>query len=236
MNDNKMTVFAQQLIIGGTTYSKSAARINGGNVGPENYALWNKHMSAAHEAFYRYEKAIDDLAHGKTVDLKPIRDAGMDAFKTILDDIGVINGFRLHRDPEIFADIVKYSIRETTEFVGEAMTVKSQLKNLADELKNLNGCNPDWLEATQAKYDELSDKLAELKKCADSGKPIIKRATLTSFCANFERRLASMAQEQNMKTWEELVAEDEERKEARRAAAKARRQAKRRAELEAKAK
>lgn len=232
---NTMNIFASTLAIGGTIHNKSVARITGDKVGADNYVAWKSAMTTAHEKFYRYAHAVDSVAHGKTADVAGAKTAGMNAFQAILDIIGAINGFTIMKSEELFAEVVKYSVREATELSGEAFRVASVIKNLKAELKNTNGAREEWLEAKERELEEAEKELKTLKKTAGSGKPVDKIASYNSFCANFERKLAKLASEQSMKSYEEIEAEREEKRKARRAATKAKREAKKAAEANANA-
>ena len=226
-----MNIIAQTLTIGGTIYNKSAARITGDKVGAENYANWRTAMTIAQEKFYRYAKAVDDANHGKTADVAQAKTAGMNALQGILDLVGEINGHTITKTEEMFCDMVKYAVAERTELVGSALTIKSQLDNAKARLKELDytGVNPEAVEQTEQRVAELEEALKLAKKDTNSGKAYDTRASFNSFSTNFERKLAKIAHEQAMKSWDELEAEAQARKDER----KARRQAKRQAEAEA---
>ena len=130
-----MNIIANTLSIGGTVYNKSAARITGDKVGAENYAAWKSAMTVAHEKLYRYAKAVDDIAHGKTVDVAQAKTAGMNALQAILDLVGEINGRTIAKDEDMFCGFVKYAVAERTELVGNALYIKSQLDNAKARLK-----------------------------------------------------------------------------------------------------
>ena len=228
-----MNIIAQTLSIGGTVYNKSAARITGDKVGAENYAQWKSAMTTAHDKFYRYAKAVDDVAHGKTVDVAQAKTAGMNALQVILDLIGEINDHSIVKTEEMFCDVVKYAVAERTELVGHALLVKSQYDNAKARLKDLdfNGVNPDAVAQAEQRVAELEEELKLAKKDTNSGKPYDTKSSFNAFCCGFERKMAKWAHEQAMKSAEELEAEAE----ARKAERKARRQAKRQAEAAAKA-
>ena len=231
----KMNVFADALVVGGTIHSKSVARINGEKVGNENYAKWKFAMANVHEMFYRYEKAVDDVAHGKTADVEKARTAGMNAFQTILDMVGEINGKTLAKSAELFAVVARYAVTEKTELVGDAVDVKNRIAELEKALEFTNGANPEWIEKKEEELAEAEELLKSLKKTAGSGKAVDKKTNFNTFCANFERKLAKLALDQSMKSWEELVAEEEARKAEKRARNKEKRAAKRAAEKAAQA-
>lgn len=227
-----MNIFAQTITVGGTIYNKSTARITGDKVGAENYATWKSAMAVAHSKFYDYAKAVDDSAKGRTVDVKQAKTEGMDALQEILNIIGEINGHTIVKDEELFGEFIKYAVKEKTELMGRAMTIKSQLDNAKAYLKtlNFNGVNPETLENAAQEVVRLEEELKLAKKEANSGKPYDDKASFNAFCTNFERKLAKIASDQYMKSWEELEAEEEARRAERRAKAKARRQAKRQAQ------
>lgn len=218
---NNLSIFASTIVAGGTIYNASTARITGDKVGAENYAAWKTAMTAAHEHFYRYEYAVDLFARGKEVDIKAAKNAGMDALKAVFALIGEVNGFTIKCSEELFAEVAKYAVRETTELVGEAFKIRSVVKNLEKELEHTNGANPEWLTAKQAELAQAEAALAIAKKSTGSGKPVDKMSTYNSFVKNFERKIAKLTMEQSMKSYEVIMAEREAEKAAKKAAKKA---------------
>ena len=222
---NTMNIFAETLALGGTIYSKSAAKITGDKVGAENFANWKTAMQTAHQAFYTYKKDCNDLVKGYKVDTEPARQKAWDALCAILDMVGDINGHALTRDNVLLNEVVGYAVREKTLLMGNALFQDSVVKNLKHELTNTNGATKEWLEAKTKELETAQEQLRLVKKTANSGKAVDERASFNTFCANFERKLAKLASDQSMKTWEELEAEEAARKEEKKARKKAKKAA-----------
>ena len=228
---NKMNIFAEMLAIGGTVYSKSEARIKADKVGGENFKKWTKLMGQAHIDFYEYKRMVDNTLKGIDCDLKTAENNAFASLQEIIDTIGHINGFKLEKSAELLAEVAKYAVAEKTDLAGDALMYNSQLKNYNTELKLAgynedtktfnNGVNPNYIKELVEKRDLVKDKLAAAKKLPDSGKTGSKMTSYTSFCANFERKLANLSERQAMKSYEEIKAEREAEKAAKRAAKKA---------------
>jgi hypothetical protein len=242
---NTMNIFAQTLAVGGTIYTKSAARITGDKVGADNYAKWKITMEFAHRAFYGYKKAVDDMLRGREADVKLATDNAMTALQTVLDLIGEINGHKLVKSQELLDEVAKYAVGEKTELVGDAFTIASKLKNCnlclkdagynAETGKAHNGVNPEYIKKLLEEQAELEEELKIVKKSAGSGVAVDVKKSFTAFCTDFERKLAKLSNDQSMKTWEELEAEEEARRKERRAKTKAKKAEKAKAEAAAKA-
>jgi hypothetical protein len=230
-----MNIFAQTLVVGGTVYSKSAAKITGDKVGAENFVKWKSAMRIALDKFYGYKHAVDLVAHGKEADVAGAKTAAMNALQEILDLVGTINDHTIVKDEDLFQEFAKYAVAEKTELMGDALYAQSVLKNIKDELKSTAGANSEWLEAKNRELVAAEAAFAEAKKTMGSGKPYDTRAAFGTFCTNFERKLAKIAHDQSMKSVEELNAEEEARKAAKREARKAAKAAKKAAEAAAKA-
>lgn len=235
MNNNTMNIFAQTLIANKTVAKKSAARITGDKVGLDNLTKWQSAMTTAQQAFYNYEKAVDDKVKGKGDCVESAKNAGMSALQTIFDLVGKVNGHAISKDDDLFAKLAKTAIYLKTELKGEALTIQSQLKNLDKELDSAsNGVNPEWLEAKQEEYNTLESKFNALKNLPESGDTKPACRSFNAFCSEFERELSVTISGQAMKSWEELEAEKEAKRQERRAKTKAKQQAKKQAEAQAK--
>lgn len=242
---NTMNIFAQTLAVGGTIYTKSVARITGDKVGAENYAQWKNAMATAHRAFYIYKHAVDETLRGRTADTATATTNAMAALQIILDMVGEINGHKLAKSQELLDEVAKYAIAEKTELVGEALTINSKLKFCKDCLKAAgydattgkyyNGIDPDHIAKLLEEQSELEEALKLAKKTADSGRPVDVKKSFTTFCVDFERKIAKLCNDQSMKTWEELEAEEEARRQERRARTKAKKAAKKAEEAKAQA-
>jgi hypothetical protein len=238
--NKKMSIFAETLAVGGTIYSKSAARITGDKVGADNYAIWKSKLEYAQECFYKYKRVLGLKIRNPELDITPETTNAFNALQNILDLIGEINGFKLEKSEELLSELAKYAVVETTELIGEAFTIKSELDNCNDDLKRsgydeetgkgYNGINAEYLADLVARRNELDEALALAKKSPDSGRPIIKHKGYASFCADTERKLAELSEDQNMKTWEEIEAEREAKRKERRAKTKAKKAAAKKAQ------
>lgn len=221
-----MTNIANALVYNSTIMNNKAATIDGGQVGVEDYGSWKTALENAHRDFYKYECAIITASINPE---KSAKDATVQAFNSlqaILDLVGEVNGHPIRKSADLLNVLAKYSMVDKKERIGNAMLIQSQIKNLRAELRDVNdGVSQDWIDA---KEKELNAKMEELRladKRTDSASKYSARAKYGVFATKLECALAKIVKGQEAKTWEELEAEEQARKDA----ARARRQAKRQA-------
>ena len=193
-------------------------KINGDQLGSESFDQWKKMEEALLEASYRVAVKCHDSALRD--DRNAVDYSGLyNALHPILAAIGEVNGHRLYANAAFANIMVGLSYREVDSKSTELADIDLQLRNRRSELrsaKELNGVNPEYLEELQDKIDALSEKSKELCKLPDNKVKIIKSATITSFRLKLEHELARIITEQKAKTWEELEAEEEAKRQARR--------------------
>lgn len=228
---------ALALTQGTTVRNKTAARVTGDKVGLPAYSEWHTALSNARMPFYRYAKVIEDAAiqsaHSGTVkDYKDIEDAAMQALQTVLDTVGEVHGYKLHKSRELLSMLSVCALKDSEELVGEAYTVASQVKNYREQLRQ--GGNAEFIANIEGKLSESEEKLKELKKLPGSCKPADGATTLNSFIKNMERKLGKVVDKQYRKTPEQVEQEEAERKAKSKEKSKANRRAKRAAEKAAK--
>lgn len=221
-----MNNIANALVYNSTIMHNKTATINGGQIGVDAYGAWKSALENAHRDFYKYECAIITASINPD---KSAKDATSEAFKalqTILDLVGEVNGHPIHKSVELLNILAKYSMVDKKERIGDAMLIQSQIKNLRAELNTpSNGATEEWI---AAKEKELNTKMEELRiadKQANSASKYNSRVKFGTFATKMECALAKIVKGQEAKTWEELEAEEQARKDA----AKARRQAKKQA-------
>lgn len=215
----KNTIIAETLVMNLTIKNHKDAVINGNSVGSENNAKWQFAMKKLWEACYSYQCAcFNNAKTGAPVD----NEKAMNAIQEVLDLIGAVNEFKIHRSPEMLAAISGFAIRDTEKLAGEALTVKSQLKNYEKEYENIHaGMNPGYIKALEKNIEEAKATLKALTGTtgsADKGKG---KVSYNTFKYKTETNLAQIISEQKAKTWEELEAEEKERKAKKKEAKKA---------------
>ena len=230
MNNANTSIIALALTQGTTTRNKTAARVTGDKIGLEQYTKWHTALSNARMPFYRYAKAIEDIAikksHGETVTIeKSVDDAAMQALQTILDTVGEVHGYALHKSRELLDMLSVSALKDTEELVGEAYTVNSQIQNYRKQLRQ--GGNAEYIADIEGKLSEAEEELKELKKLPGSCKPADGATSLSSFIKNMERKLGKVVDKQYRKTPEQVEQEEADRKAKSKAKSKANRQRKR---------
>lgn len=220
-----MTNIANALAYNSTIMNNKAATIDGGQIGVEDYGSWKTALENAHRDFYKYECAIITASINPE---KSAKDATVQAFNSlqaILDLVGEVNGHTIRKSVDLLNVLAKYSMVDKKERIGNAMLIQSQIKNLRAELRDVNdGVPQDWIDA---KEKELNTKMEELRladKRTDSASKYNARAKYGVFATKMECALAKIIKGQEAKTWEELEAEEQARKDAARARRKAKRQ------------
>jgi hypothetical protein len=220
------TIFTTAIQQNFTTKNHTAARINGAQIGIENYAKWKSAIDSAYEHFYTYQKKCVDTAISKTEAVAPTT-AAMDALGVIIDLIGEVNGFKLRKSVDMLNVVSVAAIRWKEERVGEALTVHSQIKNLETQLDEVAaGMSEEYVQSLETQLAEKKARLEVLDAQPESAQKQKTRASKNTYRYNIERELGAIINEQSMKSWEELEAE--------RAAAKAIAKANRKAKKSAK--
>lgn len=221
-----MTNIANALVYNSTIMNNKAATIDGGQVGVEDYGSWKTALENAHRDFYKYECAIITASINPEKSAKDATVQAFNALQAILDLVGEVNGHPVRKSADLLNVLAKYSMADKKERIGNAMLIQSQIKNLRAQLRDVNdGVSQDWIDA---KEKELNAKMEELRladKRTDSASKYSARAKYGVFATKMECALAKIVKGQEAKTWEELEAEEQARKDA----ARARRQAKRQA-------
>lgn len=221
-----MTNIANALVYNSTIMNNKAATIDGGQVGVEDYGSWKTALENAHRDFYKYQCAIITASINPEKSAKDATVQAFNALQAILDLVGEVNGHPIRKSADLLNVLAKYSMADKKERIGNAMLIQSQIKNLRAQLRDVNdGVSQDWIDA---KEKELNAKMEELRladKRTDSASKYSARAKYGVFATKLECALAKIVKGQEAKTWEELEAEEQARKDA----ARARRQAKRQA-------
>lgn len=221
-----MNNIAKTLVHNCTIMNNREATINGGQIGIDAYAVWKNALENAHRAFYKYECAIITASINPEKSAKDATAEAYTALQTILDLVGEVNGHPIHKSADLLNVLSKYAMVDKKERIGNAMLIQSQIKNLRSELRNVNeGVSEDWI---AAKEQELTAKQEELRladKQSESASKYNTRAKYGTFASKMECALGKIVKGQEAKTWEELEAEEQARKDAAKARRKAARQA-----------
>lgn len=230
-----MNNIAKTLVRNITIKDKKSSRVTGDFVGVEAYSDWKIAIEAAHEAFYKYESAKIKLGNGTINSIKDEKNKAVEAFKAIVDLVGEVNGVKLETSIEAMELVSKYAIRDTEEYAGQALFVKSELDNLRKQLDNVsNGMSEEYISNLEKQFEAKNEEFKLEKKKPGSAKKGDDITTFTFFVNKAETRLAKAIEKQEAKPYEQILQEREEKKAANRAKAKARRDANKKAKTETK--
>lgn len=226
-----MNNLAKTLTYNATVFNNKEATVNGGQIGPEAYAIWKSTLENAWQKFYRYRYAMQLAIIDPNKTTKEAKSEAFDALQSILDLIGEVNGHAIYKSNELLDELSKHTLSGKKELIGNASYVQSQLKNLKAEFnKPHNGASEEWVTDMEEKIAAKEEELKLEKKKGGSASKFDTRVKFPKFAYEVETALAKVINGQVAKTWEELDREEEARKAARKARAKEYRQAKRKAE------
>lgn len=209
-------------------------KLTGDQIGAENLHNWKNLVEALHKASYDVyvlcendEPTEEDLA---ALDMSKV----YEALRNIYAQIGEVNGHKMYVTSKIATLCVAKSGTGNGNWYAPdmqfAMSKLSNAKKLLRDYQKTNGVNPEAIKEQEDLIESISDEIATLKDTPDMWHKTATRVKPESFRADVERSIARAIAGQKAKTWDELEAEEQKRKDDR----KAKRQAKRRAEAEAK--
>ena len=222
-----------QAITSGTTVKNSAkARVNSDKVGIDTFAQWRAIENIAFESFYKYADARRKSANQgekATVDAAITANA-FASLRNLLALIGDVNGHKVFANTDMLNTVTSVSMVVKKPLAGEALTQKSIVDNLKKQVDGIReGMQADYIAKITADYETAKIKLAELKKLEGSCSTEHTRANTNAFYLALENELATIINEQNAKSWEELEAEAAAREAERKAKRKANKNAKKQA-------
>lgn len=224
------------LTVNRTIANNSASKITADKIGIDAYADWKFAVQMNYQMLYKYAEARHNYAldNNKPID-KAITDNAYKAVQALLDCIGEVNGHAIIKNEAMLNELVTAVYCDKKALVGDALLQKSIVDNLRTEINAIpNGASAEYVEKLTKEYETAKIKMNELKKLENSCNTYSQRTSLNAFTTKLEKILAMYVTDQSMKTWEELEAEEAERKQKSKEKAKARRQAKRQAEAQAK--
>lgn len=206
----------------------ATAKLTADQLGAESFDQWKKFVSALHRVCYSVYAQCENS--GMKVESTSVdKSAIYDGIRVVLSALGEVNGRKLYANEETAITLVSYAGRRANKDAPELQFCQSCISNAKKELtlaEEINGYNPDAIQALKDRIATLTDEKAKLLATADMR---YKQPTMTSesaFRLDLEHYLARVIAGQMAKTLEELDAEALARKEARKAKAKARKAAK----------
>lgn len=221
-----MNNIAKTLVHNLTVHNNKEATVNGGQIGVDAYASWKSALENAWRDFYKYRRAMQIVEINPDKSCKDERIQAFNSLQSILDLVGEVNGHAIHKSPELLDDLSKHAMAAKKSLTGDAMRIQSELKNLKAEFeKPNNGATEEWTKSMEEQISAKEEELKLAKKQAGSASKFDDRAKFQTFARNFETNLAKVINGQVAKSWEELEAEDQARKDAARARRKASRDA-----------
>jgi hypothetical protein len=151
------------------------------------------------------------------------------ALRSILATVGKVNGHKLYANDEAVNLIIGYSGRRANKDAPELDILRQQQANdnrILKKYKETNGVNPEAITELEANIDARAESIADLLATPDMRIKAPTKTADNAFRLEVEHLVARAVAGQNAKSWDELEAEEAERKARRNAAAKARRAAK----------
>ena len=202
----------------------ATAKLTAEQLGAEDFANWKKLVMGLHRASYAVYCQCEN--NGMKVESTTVDKSGIyDAMRVILTALGEVNGHKLYANEETAIALVSYAGRRGNVDAPELQYCISCISNAKKELalaENINGYNPEAIQALKERIETLTDEKAELLATADMRHKQPTKTSDSAFRLDLEHYLARVIVGQMAKTLEELDKEEEERKEARKAKAKAR--------------
>lgn len=216
----------------------ASARLNAEQLNPDTLKEWTDSIAAMHKAAYSIAVKCENeqvKLENPTIDKSEL----YAAIKSALSLIGKVNGHKLYANDAIATLVVGYSNRRANADSPELQLINSRINNnkrLLAIYEKTAGVNADTIANLKNEIDTLTNERTDLIAKADSRHKIVTRTSTNAFRLDVEHLFARIISEQQAKTWEELEAEDIERKAARAARAKARKANRVKADVEAKTK
>lgn len=202
------TIFAQALA---DNRNYKNARIDGNSVGVSNARAWRKAIIALRYPAYKIRAYRHDSMGGNSiaeaVDMNPF----YTALRVVIDLIGEIKGAKLHAQnlaEEIIAHSSRIRVIDITPEMAHARNVKREARKALTEDEN---------EETLQAYEEACAEVERLEGEAGNCKKLFEIQTESAFIRAVEIALGDAVTGQMMKTVEEVMAEEEAKRQARRA-------------------
>ena len=210
----------------------ASAKVDGEQIGTENFAQWKTLVTALHRASYKAYVTCENsgmLAESTDIDKTEI----FEAIRGILRFIGDVNEHKLVANAETAIAMIGYSGRRGNVDSAELQFCNSRLNNSKRELKKyleMNVTDADHKAKTVASMEQtiatLEAERDTLLKTADMRHKAPTMSAFNTFRLDVEHYFARVISGQLAKTLEELDAEAEARRVARNEKAKARKKAK----------
>lgn len=221
---NQMTISSTNLQERLTYNNRFANKsLNADQLGDDNLKLWKDMVKNLHKAaysVYAFCENSDLSVDSKEVDKSEV----FNNLRTILGAIGDVNGHKVYANEDLAILVVGYAGKRGNNDAPALQLCLSRLSNRQRELRDSEkyaGVNPDYITMLKKDIEKLTDEKADLLSNPDNR---IKKPVPTSdnaFRLDLEHRLARVINEQQAKSWEELEAEKEAKRQERRAKTKA---------------
>lgn len=225
MNATKMSIFAEALA---DNRSYKNARIDGKTVGVKEFRAWSKALKDLRYPAY----AIRQYRHANLGNATTVKPCDMSKLYTalhlVLDLVGVVNGAKLDAKncaEEIISNASRIRIVDITPEMAHARSEKRLAKKAMVEDEN---------EETIKAYEDATAEVERLEAEPNNCKKIVEIQSESAFIKAVEVLLGDAITKQTMKTLEEVLAEEEAKRQARRAKTAEKKAAKAKAETLAK--
>lgn len=222
-NTNTMSIFAEALI---NNREYKNARVNGEAVGVANSRKWIALVKALRLPAYAIRVyRYNHMGNAETVN-QCDQSALYNAIAPVLDLIGEIKGAKLNAKnvaEEIIANAVRFRVIDITPEMAHAR---------CDLREARKAMNEEETEETIATYEAAKAEVARLEELPGNCKKISEIQSESAFVKAVEILLGDAIKKQNLKSAEQVAAEEEAKRAERRAKTKAKKQAKKQAEAE----
>lgn len=221
-NNTNNTVFVEALR---ECKRYKSMRITGEVVGVANALAYKNALVSVWAEAYKIRHA-QHTNMGKSTDMTMDKTAYYNAVKSLLSLIGEVNGDTLNTKnvgEELLSEAITYRVIATSEAMAHAYRMRKDAKNA------LNSGDGD-----EDTYAHWTDECKRLEALPDNAKKIPVATKEATFISKATLYLADAVTAQEMKSYDEVVAEREARKAAQAERRKARKAAKKQAEKSAK--
>ena len=201
----------------------ASQKITAEQIGAETLKLWNELIGKLHSAAYGVY-ALCENSNLQVESTSVDKTLVYVALRSILAEIGLVNGHKLCANDELATLIIGYAGKRGNSDSPELQLCLSKLRNRQAELREYektNGVQAETIAHLREEIDALEEQKKTLLASPDNRIKMPTRSTANSFRLEVEHRIARVIADQQAKSWEELEAEAEAKRKERRAKTKA---------------
>ena len=207
-NEKTMSIYAEALSV---NRDYKNARIDGKTVGVKEARTWGNAVKTLRYPAY----AIRQYRHANLGNSEEVAPCDMskfyEALRAVLDLVGVVNGAKLSTTnvaEEIISNASRIRVIDITNEMAHARYIKREAKKTLNEDEN---------DETKQAYEDACEEVLRLESEAGNCKKLVEIQTESAFIKAVELLLGDAINKQTMKTLEEVLAEEEAKRQARRA-------------------